>query len=420
MTRLALVVCGVLVRGTMGVGLTASARGRAPVEVACVDAEATGYATFQSHNQKVTSNRNGIFMTHIRSRNKAYTAQQWRLLRSVDGGKRFSIVYQATNATNPPVIETDEAGNVYLARPDFVDGHAYLYRFFAKDDYAKPVISKIPGGSAGKYCMMLDAPRKRLYYFAHNNTFHVLGLDGKVLRSRALLRHGKHAVLQYPLLSLARDGTLHAAWTTQKHGQYLYWDIHHMLSRDGGGAWSTMGGRPITLPVVADDGGGALRITLDDEFESHTWLSNLMAKDGKVHFLYMAQTKPNAREHYVRYDVQTGKQDVRIQPEFHGQTIALMGLSGFFATSASLPGGVLYCVSSCQGRIACLASDDNGRTWHDYAISDKAYRPYSIGGCRSVTADGYIIGSFTDQASPDSVSGKSTVYFFRIRAGQRK
>src|SRR5947208_1019140 len=62
------------------------------IEITCVDSEATGYGTFQSHNQKVLSNANGIFMTHIRTRNEAYTAQQWRLSRSADGGKNFKTI----------------------------------------------------------------------------------------------------------------------------------------------------------------------------------------------------------------------------------------------------------------------------------------------------------------------------------------
>ncbi len=58
------------------------------------DDRATGYGTFQSHNQKVVSNRSGIFMTHIRTRNAPYTAQQWRLSRSTDGGKSFITLYE--------------------------------------------------------------------------------------------------------------------------------------------------------------------------------------------------------------------------------------------------------------------------------------------------------------------------------------
>src|SRR5688572_32987738 len=100
----------------------------AEIELTLVDDHATGYATFQSHNQKVLANSRGIFMTHIRSRNEAYTAQQWRLSRSTDGGRTFTTVHEATHATNPPVIETDEAANVYLVRPDFSDNNSYLYR----------------------------------------------------------------------------------------------------------------------------------------------------------------------------------------------------------------------------------------------------------------------------------------------------
>ncbi|MFH1265195.1 MAG: hypothetical protein ABIK89_05665, partial [Planctomycetota bacterium] len=56
--------------------------GLAAVELVSIDDEAVGYATFQSHNQKVVWNRRGIFTTHIRTRNEPYTAQTWRLSRS--------------------------------------------------------------------------------------------------------------------------------------------------------------------------------------------------------------------------------------------------------------------------------------------------------------------------------------------------
>src|SRR5215510_353313 len=87
------------------------------IELTCVDPAATGYGTFQSHNQKVVSNRRGIFMTHIRTRNEAYTAQQWRLSWSRDGGRNFETLHEATHPTNPPVLETDDADNLYLVRP---------------------------------------------------------------------------------------------------------------------------------------------------------------------------------------------------------------------------------------------------------------------------------------------------------------
>jgi hypothetical protein len=401
--------------------VVAAQPGLTRIELTRVDPEATGYGTFQSHNQKVVSNRRGIFMTHIRTRNEPYTAQAWRLSRSRDGGRSFTTVYAETNATNPPVLETDLEDNLYLVRPDFLDGHAYLYRFLASDDYRRPIITRIPNGSAGKYSLMLDGARKQLYYFAHNNTFHRVALDGTVLSSTNLLAAGKNAILQYPLLSLETNGVLHAAWTSQAHGRYLYWDIHYLQSADGGVTWRTMSRQPVSLPVIADEGGPADRITLDDEFEFHTWLSSFLVKDGKAHFLYLAQTPP-PRQHYVRYDLKTARRELDLQPDFRGRQISLRNLDGFFATSSRAPGSTLYCISRdpTTNLIACLVSADNGTTWRDYAVSDPVQNPYSIGGYREVTADGLILGSFVDQIAPTTdVGGGSKVYFFKIKAGLR-
>lgn len=73
--------------------------------------------------------------------------------------------------------------------------------------------------------MVLDPARRQLVYFAHNNSFHRIGLDGVVRSSINLLTAGQSGSLQYPLLYLDRAGTLHTAWTTLKQGVYLYWDI---------------------------------------------------------------------------------------------------------------------------------------------------------------------------------------------------
>jgi Neuraminidase (sialidase) len=185
-----------------------------------------------------------------------------------------------------------------------------------------------------------------------------------------------------------------------------------MLSRDGGETWQKLDGMPLELPVVADQHGPTDRITLEDEYEVHTWLSNFLVKDGKLHFVYLAQSQPS-REHYVRYDLKTAQRDLDLWPDFKGEQISLRGLDGFFASRASQPDAPLYCVLADQGRLACLASDDNGATWYDYAVSEKTFTLYAIGGCREITADGYIIGSFTD-TSPGS---DPRVYFFKIRAG---
>ncbi|MBI4604609.1 MAG: exo-alpha-sialidase [Planctomycetes bacterium] len=400
--------------------LAAHASGLVEIRLALVDGHATGYGTFQSHNQKVVSNRNGFFMTHIRSRNEPFTAQEWRLSWSEDGGETFRTLFQATHATNPPVLETDEEGNLFLVRPDFLDGNAYLYRFRPADRYAgPPLVSAIPKGSAGKFAMALDAGRRRLYYFAHNDTFHVLSLEGEVLSMRTLLRPGKSAALQYPLLSLDAGGLLCAAWTTQAHGRYLYWDIHAMASLDGGATWRRLDGAALEPPVVADEGGPADRIVLGDELEAHTWLSSLLARDGKLHFAYLAQTSP-PRQHYVRLDAKTGRRDRDVQPEWKGEELSLRSLDGFFASRAALPGAPIYCVmrAAAESRLACLASDDGGETWYDYAAGVPVSSPYAIGGCRELTSEGFVIGSFTEQPAAGTGPGsQSRVVFFKLQAG---
>jgi hypothetical protein len=397
---------------------TAAEEGLGTIHLTCVDPSATGYGTFQSHNQKVVANKRGYFMTHIRTRNAEYTAQQWRLSWSRDEGESFTTLYEATHATNPPVLETDDEDNLYLIRADFVDGNSYLYRFLARNEYHDPEITPIPQGAAGKFCAIIDLARKQLYYFAHNNRFYRLALDGTVKSSTEFIRPGQSAILQYPLLYLDSSGILHAAWTTQQHGVYMYWDIHYLQSSDGGESWRSMKSTPVTMPVVADEGGPADRITHDDEFEAHTWLSSFFARGNKAHFLYLAQTTP-PRQHYMRFDIATATRELDLQPDFKGETLALRNLDGFFATKGLDPNAPIYVTSrdTPANRLACLVSHDSGTTWRDYAVSPEVSNLYAIGGLREVTPDGWVLGSFTEQLGPTTdPGGGSKVHFFRFRA----
>ena len=98
--------------------IAAVSRGGGSVEVICVDDRACGYGTFQSHNQKVVSNANGIFMTYLREDNEKDPAKPnvWRLMHSKNGGKTFSVVYEGRNNGRAPCIETDRGGKVYFFR----------------------------------------------------------------------------------------------------------------------------------------------------------------------------------------------------------------------------------------------------------------------------------------------------------------
>ena len=122
------------------------------IETTLVDADANSGGTFQSNNQKVVQNKRGIFMTHIRTYNAADITHQWRLSWSKDGGKTFTTLFEATDPTNPPVLETDATDNIYLMRPDWAKTtlDVRLYRFLSAEDYREPRCTVIPKGSSGK------------------------------------------------------------------------------------------------------------------------------------------------------------------------------------------------------------------------------------------------------------------------------
>jgi len=395
-------------------GIAATARGTGTVEVVCVDDQACGYGTFQSHNQKVVSNANGIFLTYLREDNEKEPDKPnvWRLMRSVDGGKTFSVVYEGRNGCRAPCIETDRRGNLYLSHPEYGTRDKrkkefHFYRFSATRKYKAPGMAVYRDvGCAAKYAMAHDTRRKRFYIATQYGQLLTVGENGKLLANRAVLKNpGPRAGTQYPLLQVDRRGRLHHAWTTVKRGAPIYWDIHYMLSGDGGAVWWNLKRKRLAPPIVPDDTGPTLRVSLDDEFEHNTWLSNFMAKEEKLHFIYHSSGRPS-RQHYVRYDIGTGRRDRHLQSNFKGKTITLSGISGFFASRSNQADSPLYCVMQDRGRIACLASDDNGDTWRDHARSKGGFGPYALGGCRELTADGSVIGSFTH-------GGK--VYFLRVR-----
>jgi DNA-binding beta-propeller fold protein YncE len=389
-----------------------------PIELVKIDDQAIAYATFQSHNQKVISNRHGIFITYVHSATENYLSQKWRLAHSSDSGRTFQTLFEETRGTSAPVLETDRWGELYLTRPDFNDGNAYLSRFATPT--AQPITTTLTGGSAGKYCQLLDEPRQRVYYFAHNGTFHVTGTDGKVLKTINLLLPGAKAVTQYPHLSLGDDGTLYAAWTTNALDAYLYRSIQAMKTMDAGETWATLDGKPLTVPIVSDETGPTTRISRDDELEVHSWLSAFLFKNDKLHFVYWAKNSPE-RQRYLRYDASTGKPELDIEPIFARNPPKQPNDSGLLISDRANPDSPLYFVSTLDDRkrLACLVSHDNGTTWREFAISDRAFphRVYSIGGARNLTADGEIIGTFTDvveSAKLYTEANSGTVYFFRI------
>ena len=400
---------------------TAVAQSRPPpllqIEMTQVDAEANYYGTFQSHNQKVVATPDGIFLTYSRRRmpacpdNPDKEAAQWRLMRSTDGGKSFSIVLEAVHGTRAPALESDEAGNLYMTHPDWNNpAKPFLfYRFARGHDYSKPTVTTIPDVSCGaKYAMAYDPGRKQLYIAAQYGQLLTVSPEGKLLRrSKGFRQKGPHAATQYPHLTVSPDGVLHLGMTTvgmQNSGKEGYWDIHYMNSPDGGIKWRKLNGEPLPQDPVPDDTGPTDRITLDDEFQVASWLASMQVKGNKVHFLYHGKTM-----HYLRYDRMTGEKDIALDDKkVAGSSLVLSHISGLLVSHTDRSESPLYCVSFAPARcgLACLISRDHGCSWSDYAFGAAPHGCYATGGARSITKDGYIIGSFTGGG----------VWFFRIKS----
>ena len=65
--------------------------------------------------------------------------------------------------------------------------------------------------------------------------------------------------------------------------------------------------------------------------------------------------------------------------------------------------------------LACLISRDNCSSWSDHAAASREFSGnYATGGARAITADGHVIGSFTERVRFGGY-GKG-VWFYRIKA----
>lgn len=389
------------------------------IELTTIEERGPHFATFQSHNQKVVCNGRGIFMTCNHSRDEKYNAQLWRVMRSTDGGKSFASVFESTDATNPPCLETDSADNLYIGHPDWVSGEVVLVRLLAKEDYKVPHRTRVEKSAAGKYSMVMDEARGQVCFFSHSGKFIRFGLDGAVKSSVLLLKRGENAVQEYTHLHLDAEGRIHAAWTSLNVPVRRYWGIHHLQSSDGGENWRPFTRMNLQLPVLADETGISDRITLDHEFEPSTWLANMLTKNGKTHFTYAAKADKTITQHHVCYDLRSGTREIDHTPALKGETLSLNVGDGFLATSQQRKDSPLFIIArtvNAPPRLACLRSSDNGTTWHDHAVSEKLTQPYAIGGCREITPDGFIIGSFTDVSAEKHPQGGliGRVCFLRI------
>ena len=376
-------------------------------------ATAPPFATFQSHNQKVVANSKGIFLTYY----VAKKPDTWRLVRSVDGGRTFKTVYESnTEKTRAPAMETDEKNHIYLTHPASDHRKTRFLRFTESNGYTGPDIAKTcdAAGSASKYAMAYDRPRGRFYHATQWGVFMAIDKSGSLRGKRELFRGGgpTGSGPAYPHLFVDAAGVVHYALTTaDRHGKIPYETIRYLKSTDGARTWRTMVGKPIKTPTSCEPNGPATMVNLPDEVKESTWLAVMHVKDGKVHFAYRAGT--HRRRHYMRFDGRTGKREID-RADWKGKKIRLLGGdSALFASNPRIRRGPLVAVSrGHDGRVAALISRDNGSSWQDYATSSTKFSSiYALGGCRQITADGKVIGTFSGVQS----GGGWKIYFFQIK-----
>ena len=412
--------------GAVSIAAAVAARISSPV-ITTVDPEVTGYGTFQSHNQKVVSTADGIFMTYAKT---PFEGAEWRLVRSVDTGRSFDVIWDAVNTTHPPAIETAGDGTLYLVHGDQATDAASFYRLSPATTFAPELISVVDGAHAQKFSLLLDERRAQLYYAAYtgpNTRFITLDLTGNVIADILLTGGEQVARPSYPGMLLA-GGVLYAAWSSDRIGGDLndYYSIHGARSHDGGLTWESLSGTPLTPPFVGDHEGDTTEITLPEERPCTTWLTAFAVTRHKAHFFYLAA--PNLSERacqlrrnvvrYRRFDLDAGKFEAG-EDTFApgGVTFDNPGgqfLNGFFATSPR--DGTLFLTSqTADNRLAIVASADEGTTWRLVSRTDSLDdHLYAIGGQRQVTSDGKIMGSFThDSLRP--TKAPSAVRFFQAR-----
>ncbi len=395
--------------------------GLVDIEFTRIDTNINYFGTFQSHNQKIVANANGIFLAYVilTTGDEMVTNNTWKLMRSTDGGDTFSTLDSGANGTRAPAIETDENNNIYLAFPDWLagDGRFYFVRYLASENYATAHTTIMTGATSwAKHAMAYDPGRHRFYIGTQPGGMLTVGADGvQVGGLKNVWSAGPNSQAQYPHLHVDASGTLYYAETASANSGYLYRSIHALKSSDGGTSWTALDGTPVNLPVPCDTTGAATMISGMDELDVHTWLCSTLTKGGRTHFFYALNPGTITNVPYMNYDSTTGQRQHYRNLQNAGAQIDVAMFDGFFATHDLTSGSPLYAIMHDRlGRTACLYSPNNGGNWYDYALDTTQYYAYSTGGAHTVTPDGYIIGTFMAQTPGGSGDYQHDIWFFRI------
>ena len=398
------------------------------------------YGTFQSLLQKTVSNKNGLFTAYLQSYQNGGgdggdDLATWVVKRSVDGGATWSPILTHTDTgTKTPCLETNSAGDIFLAYPANHFQDAYFNKLLASENYTPAHTLNLPSDGAGKYSCEYDETAGIFYFLGWRNLARINPSTMTLIDQKQMFVSGPKGVPEYPhIASNADNSSLAIAWTTETptvlgfgNGGEPYADIRFAATWDHGVTWGVPWiGNNLSLPITVDETGAAPRALVPGDYESiwtasaaqpaQNWLDSLMSVDGYLYFLYLHQSAGTYSTRLVRFNASDSTSQTNLL-SLSGSTITMDSNGAFLAYQSASAGHILYAVgSTTDTRLGVLISRDDGTTWSDWAKSDVLSRPlYAVSGMRKVTSDGFIIGAYTE--SPLSGETSARVRFFKIKA----
>ena len=270
--------------------------------------------------------------------------------RSTDGGSRFTHVLQiGIGGHYPPSLEVDSAGDVLVVINDAgtTDG-AWVYKLPARKWNSPELMGTLTYGYDDKFTTGYDvagqsASRGGTYWEMHGgdgptNNHYVMvvtraaagGWGGGRVNTRCTsgsqqncyfwladtdsgpLAPSGGVFAHYPHIYFDRSGSCPdaqsgrcdlavMAWTTtdQSCSAYGYYDIHYLISPDGGATWYGRDGAIpyASFPILAGDDGPGWQLLDSSEYNSSgntcrndaNWLANVYVQDGHLFFIYRHQ-----------------------------------------------------------------------------------------------------------------------------------
>ena len=270
--------------------------------------------------------------------------------RSTDGGSSFSHVFQiGIGGHFPPSLETDSAGDVLVVVNDAgsTDG-AWVYKLPARNWNRPELMGTLTYGYDDKFTTAYDADGQSAssggtYWEMHGgdgptNNHYVMvatraaaaGWGGGRVNTRCTFGSQQNCYFwladadsgplappggvfaHYPHIYFDRSGSCPTgqtgrcdlamiAWTTtdQSCSAYGYYDIHYLISPDGGATWYGRDGAIpyANFPILAGDDGPGWQLLDSAEYNSGrntctndaNWLASIYIQDGHLFFIYRHQ-----------------------------------------------------------------------------------------------------------------------------------